>query len=176
MLEFTSQRIYLSYKLEVCTVWPPSLSNRRDFWMIESKGKLPSILRNQWKIQLIRLKVEVDLATKQTLEFSKNQRAPEQGLEPWTLRLKVWCSTDWAIQALLEKLEAQTESLCSVVLLFVTPWTVASQAPLSMGFSRLQARILEWVAISHSRGSSLCLLPALAEGFFTTEPLGKLST
>ena len=31
---------------------------------------------------------------------------------------------------------------------FVTSWTVAHQAPLS------QARILEWVAISHSRGSS----------------------
>ena len=36
---------------------------------------------------------------------------------------------------------------------FVTPWTiVAHQAPLSMGF--FQARILEWVAISSSRGSS----------------------
>ena len=33
-----------------------------------------------------------------------------------------------------------------------TPWTVACQAPLSMGI--LQARILEWVAISFSRGSS----------------------
>ena len=32
-----------------------------------------------------------------------------------------------------------------------TPWTVAHQAPLSMGI--LQARILEWVAISFSRGS-----------------------
>ena len=30
----------------------------------------------------------------------------------------------------------------------VTPWTVVSQAPLSMGFPR------EWVAISFSRGSS----------------------
>ena len=28
---------------------------------------------------------------------------PEQGLEPWTLRLKVWCSTDWAIQALCSR-------------------------------------------------------------------------
>ena len=35
---------------------------------------------------------------------------------------------------------------------FATPWTVAHQAPLSMGI--LQARILEWVAISFSRGSS----------------------
>ena len=37
--------------------------------------------------------------------------------------------------------------------LFVTPWTVAHQAPLAMGFSR-QERILEWVAITFSSGSS----------------------
>ena len=34
----------------------------------------------------------------------------------------------------------------------VTPWTAARQAPLSMGM--LQARILEWVAMPSSRGSS----------------------
>ena len=34
----------------------------------------------------------------------------------------------------------------------VTPWTVALQAPLSMGF--FQARTLEWVVISFSRGYS----------------------
>ena len=33
-----------------------------------------------------------------------------------------------------------------------TPWTVARQALLSMGFS--QARILEWVAVPSTRGSS----------------------
>ena len=37
--------------------------------------------------------------------------------------------------------------------LFATLWTVALQAPLSMGI--LQARILEWVAVPSSRGSSL---------------------
>ena len=37
-------------------------------------------------------------------------------------------------------------------LTLVTPWTVACQAPLSMGL--LQARILEWVAMPSSRGSS----------------------
>ena len=45
--------------------------------------------------------------------------------------------------------------LCLVVSrvrLFVTPWTVARQAPLSMGI--LQARILEWAAMPSSRGSS----------------------
>ena len=35
--------------------------------------------------------------------------------------------------------------LLSCVLLFVTPWTAACQAPLSMGI--LQARILEWAAM-----------------------------
>ena len=40
----------------------------------------------------------------------------------------------------------------SPVWLFVTPWTVARQAPPSMGF--FQARKLEWVAISFSRVSS----------------------
>ena len=40
----------------------------------------------------------------------------------------------------------------SCVRLFVTPWTVAHQAPLSLGI--LQARILEWVAMPSSRGSS----------------------
>ena len=38
------------------------------------------------------------------------------------------------------------------VQLFVIPWTVASQAPLSMGI--LEARLLEWFAIPFSRGSS----------------------
>ena len=40
----------------------------------------------------------------------------------------------------------------SHVQLFATPWTVAWQAPLSMGI--LQARIQEWVAMPSSRGSS----------------------
>ena len=40
--------------------------------------------------------------------------------------------------------------LLSRVRLFATPWTVAYQVPPSMGFS-----ILEWVAISFSRRSSL---------------------
>ena len=41
----------------------------------------------------------------------------------------------------------------SSILAWRIPWTVAHQAPLSMGFPK--ARILEWVAISFSRGSSL---------------------
>ena len=40
----------------------------------------------------------------------------------------------------------------SHILPFVTPWTIAHQAPLSMGI--FQARTLEWVAMPSSRGSS----------------------
>ena len=39
--------------------------------------------------------------------------------------------------------------MLSHVRLLVTPWTVACQAPLSMGF--LRQEYLEWVAISSSR-------------------------
>ena len=53
---------------------------------------------------------------------------------------------------LLPASEGPVHSLFSPVRLFATPWTVAHQAPLSMGI--LQARILEWVAMSSSRGSS----------------------
>ena len=53
---------------------------------------------------------------------------------------------------------------------FVTPWPVACQAALS-GIS--QARILEWVAISFSKGlpnpEIKPVSPALAGGFFTAE-------
>ena len=47
------------------------------------------------------------------------------------------------------ELSVKVKSL-SHVRLSVTPWTVACQAPLSMGF--FQARVLEWVAIFFSRG------------------------
>ena len=63
----------------------------------------------------------------------------------------------------------------SVVSDSATPWTVAHQAPLSMGI--LQARILEWVARPSSRGSSLprdqTQVSCIAVRFFTVEPLGK---
>ena len=57
----------------------------------------------------------------------------------------------------------------SHVWLFVTPWTAAHQASSIHGI--LQARILEWVATSFSRGSSwprnLTWVSYTAGGFFT---------
>ena len=62
-------------------------------------------------------------------------------------------------------------SVLSHIQLFATSWTVARQALLSMEFS--QARILEWVAISYSGGSSLpryqtliSCVSCIASGFF----------
>ena len=65
----------------------------------------------------------------------------------------------------------------SHVWLFANQWTVAHQAPLSLGI--LQARKLECVAMSSSRGSSWprdqirvsCV--STAGSFLTTEPLGN---
>ena len=50
------------------------------------------------------------------------------------------------------ELEYEYLEMLSHVWLFATPWTVAHQAPLSMEIFR--QRILEWIAISFSRGSS----------------------
>ena len=68
-------------------------------------------------------------------------------------------------------------ALCSVlspVRLFVTSWIVARQALLSTGI--LQARILEWVAMPSSRGSSQprnrTQVSHIAGGFFTQEFFG----
>ena len=69
-------------------------------------------------------------------------------------------------------------SCFSHVQLFGTPWTVASQPPLSMGI--LQGKILEWVAIPFSRDipdwgwdpSLLCLLHWQA-GSLPLVPPGK---
>ena len=55
------------------------------------------------------------------------------------------------------------------VWLFATLWTIAHQASLSMG--TLQARILEWVAMPSSKGSSQLRdrtqVSCIASGFFT---------
>ena len=66
----------------------------------------------------------------------------------------------------------------SRVQLFVTPWTVACQAPLSTGFSRQEY----WINLPFPPPGNLPNLgikpmsleaPVLAGGFFTTEPFGK---
>ena len=65
--------------------------------------------------------------------------------------------------------------VCSV---FLTPWTVACQAPLSMGFSRQGY----WSRLPFPLPGDLpdpgmeLMSPMLDGGFFTTEPPGKSHT
>ena len=60
--------------------------------------------------------------------------------------------------------------LLSSIRLFVTPWTAACQAPLSMGFPH--RKILEWVAMPSPMGSSQprdqTQVSRIAGRFFTT--------
>ena len=66
--------------------------------------------------------------------------------------------------------------MCSVVSHFATPWTMAHQTPLSMGFSRQE----HWKGLPFPPPGDLpdpgikLVSPALAGRFFTTEPPGKL--
>ena len=61
---------------------------------------------------------------------------------------------------------------------FATPWTAACQAPLSMEFSRQEY----WSGLLFLSAGDLpnpgikSMSPALADGFFTIEPSGKLSS
>ena len=65
--------------------------------------------------------------------------------------------------------------MLSCVRLFVTPWTVACQVPLSMGFSRQE----NWSGLPFPSPGDLSdpgmepMSPALAGKFFTSESPGK---
>ena len=72
-------------------------------------------------------------------------------------------------------MDASVVQLLSRVRLFATPWTIAHQAPLSMGFSRQEY----WSRLPFPSPGDLPdpgikpASPALACGFFTTEPPEK---
>ena len=101
----------------------------------------------------------------------------------------VWCHFLIGISKDVPKASSTSHSQCSAldcavlrlltpVWLFVTPWTIAYQAPLSMGI--LQAWILEWVAVPSSRGSSQASdqtqVSSTAGIFFTIWATGKPMT
>ena len=86
-----------------------------------------------------------------------------------------WClvtcssSSTWFIVVSFGSLLCRAGFSHRCVQLFATPWTAAGQAPLSLGI--LQARMLDWVAMPCSRGSSQPRDPAqvsrIAGGFST---------
>ena len=77
-----------------------------------------------------------------------------RGHYPWGTVASYEPRVGWAAKA--PSLKGGGRMCCTLLLspiqLFVTPWTVARQAPLSMGI--LQTSMLEWIVILFSRGSS----------------------
>ena len=88
------------------------------------------------------------------------------------------------MKSLVHSHEAPAQSKINKLLLFsckvvsdpfVTPWTVAHQVPLSMGFPKQEF----WSGLPFPSPGDLAdpeikpTSPALASGFFTTEPQGK---
>ena len=90
--------------------------------------------------------------------------------------------TDGNISELIHTLICMSSWLLShfsCVWIFKTLWTVAHQAPLSMGFP---GKILDWISMPSSRESSrprdwtqvfYVSHIALASGFFATQPIGE---
>ena len=89
-------------------------------------------------------------------------------LKGYTMSYSCYCYNNSTSQFTGSQVYAAAYCL-SHVQLFATPWTVAQQAPLSMGI--LQAGILEWVAIPSSRESSQLRggtqVSCIPGGFFT---------
>ena len=87
-------------------------------------------------------------------------------------------SSSFSFHGCISDSDTEIVLVARCVRLFVTLWTVAHQAPLSMGI--LQARILEWVAIPFSRGSSQprdrTLSPSLKADSLLSEPPGNTLT
>ena len=84
-------------------------------------------------------------------------------------------SKSWMLHvsyALTNRVASNSSCACSVVSDSVTPWSVAHQAPLSMGFSKQEY----WSGLPCPPPGNLpnpgieTASPALAGGFFTTVP------
>ena len=85
-----------------------------------------------------------------------------------------WVESWWRLHNKANMLSAVCAQAPSRILVFATPWTVAHQAPLSMGFSRQEY----WSGLPCLPPGFLFspgiepVSPALVGGFFTTAPPG----
>ena len=107
------------------------------------------------------------------LVFSKNCRGTFNiFMRRWVLYLPALVISIWSPVCVCVCLYVYDVQLLSCVQLFVTPWTLTRQAPLSMGF--FQARMLECIAISFSKGSSWprdgTLVPCICRQIITEPP------
>ena len=98
--------------------------------------------------------------------------------KPLKERISVHTNNEQIIDGKMMIDECMDRCVLSHVLLFVTPWTVASQVLLSMGFSKQEY----WSRLPFPTPGDLpdpeiepmsLASPALADGLFTAEPPGK---
>ena len=92
---------------------------------------------------------------------------------PYFMKVNIWTSSPWT-----KSIRTLSFCCCLVAQSCLTPWnTMDCRPPGSSVYGISQARILEWVVIFFSRGSSQprdwTQASCLAGGFFTTEPPGK---
>ena len=75
------------------------------------------------------------------------------GFRAWlVVKLAVYGGRGHRLRSVCTQLLSQVQLFVTLWTVCLTLWTAAHQAPLSTGI--LQARILEWVAMASSRGSS----------------------
>ena len=120
----------------------------KNVWQVQKQNQKSCVAYTQGKW---RKNVKALNATLQNVDFVSTANGKtaktfsEQGkwsnMCSWTVK--------WSCNTGLRKYCAQS---LNHVWLFATPWTVVCQAPLSMGI--LQATMLEWIAMTFSRGSS----------------------
>jgi len=113
------------------------------------------------------LKMITQCHSKPSTKLNVGPRGTETDTVRWCLRSALWRQTDVVIQWL--KAWTRVQSSFSHVQVFAAPWTVACQAPLSMGFPR-QAY---WIGLpfpTPGRSCSSCYLLDLfsGDGFLTS--------
>ena len=123
-------------------------------WSLHQKDSLA-----KWHLEL-HLRKEDLLTNRERAAWKRalglDDRLERQKGAHWSSRWAKSGKVNW--NWILQGLEGHNEDffvlyvLSQSCLAFVTPWTIAHQAPLSKGI--LQVRILEWVALAFSRGSS----------------------
>ena len=148
---------------------------QRQGWNLQTQGK-PKKADKKYKLYES-LQIKWNLATLTYVPRSWDRGCPK-GISEWRNGGFIGRGLHKCAQLVIYELFRMCMRVLSHVWLSVTPWTVAHQALLSMGFSRQE----HWSGLLFPSPGDLpdpgiepksLVSPALAGGFFTTAPLGK---